>query len=237
VILLCAKTDYTREGLARESRGHAPGTIELKPRRAATAERHTPSAASTGWFDATGRFDYLAPVITREVSHMSVTDSETNPRRTPPSRARIGAAVVITSFAAFAACGAQAALYKWTDANGRVVYSDLPPPGNVKVQTLAAPPAPANPNAAKDLAVREAEDRQRKIQRAEEDAKAAKAQADVAQRREDCAKVRGQIALLANEPGLLFRSNEKGEPVYMDDAAKTRQRQQLEVWLRENCMS
>ena len=50
-----------------------------------------------------------------------------------------------------------AALYKWTDANGRVVYSDQPPPGNVKVDTLAGPPPPANPNAVKELASKEAD--------------------------------------------------------------------------------
>ena len=32
------------------------------------------------------------------------------------------------------AAPASAALYKWTDANGRVVYSDQPPPGNVKIE-------------------------------------------------------------------------------------------------------
>ena len=30
-----------------------------------------------------------------------------------------------------------AALYKWIDANGRVVYSDQPPPGNVKAEIVA----------------------------------------------------------------------------------------------------
>jgi hypothetical protein len=56
---------------------------------------------------------------------------------------------------------ATAAVYKWTDANGRVIYSDQPPPANVKVETLNAPPPPANPNAMKELAQKDAELRQR----------------------------------------------------------------------------
>ena len=36
---------------------------------------------------------------------------------------------------------AAAALYKWTDANGRVVYSDQPPTPSVKAETLNAPRA------------------------------------------------------------------------------------------------
>jgi Skp family chaperone for outer membrane proteins len=133
---------------------------------------------------------------------------------------------------------AAAALYKWTDANGRVVYSDQPPTGNVKVEAINAPPPPANPNAAKDLADKEAELAQKKLVRADEDAKAAKARADTAQMREQCARVHGQIAMLQpeqNQQVLMFRANEKGEPVYMDDGARRRERERLEVWVRENC--
>ena len=69
-----------------------------------------------------------------------------------------------------AAAPAIGALYKWTDANGRVIYSDQPPPGNVKVETINAPPPPDNPNAAKDLANKEVELQKKKLVRAEDDA-------------------------------------------------------------------
>ena len=40
------------------------------------------------------------------------------------------------------AFGAQAQLYRWTDANGKVHYTDMPPPADAKnVQKKAAPPA------------------------------------------------------------------------------------------------
>ena len=133
---------------------------------------------------------------------------------------------------------AGAALYKWTDANGRVIYSDQPPNGNFKVETIDGPPPPANPNAVKELANKEAELKQNKMLRADEETKAAKARVDADKKREQCSRVRGQVTMMQNDQNvLLFRSNEKGEPVYMDDAARRKERDQLEGWLRENCSS
>lgn len=130
-----------------------------------------------------------------------------------------------------------AATYKWTDANGRVVYSDQPPNGNFKVEAIAGPPPPANPNAVKELAAKEAEVQQRRLLRAEEETKAAKARLDAETKREQCGKVRGQLAVLQSDQTLLYRTNEKGEQIMMDGAARRRDREQLEVWLKANCMS
>ena len=133
---------------------------------------------------------------------------------------------------------AAAALYKWTDANGRVVYSDQPPIGNFKVEAINAPPPPANPNAVKELATKEAELQQKKMLRADEESKAATTRAEADKKREQCAKVRGQIAMMQSDQNVLyFRANEKGERVFMDDAARRKEREQLEGWLRENCSS
>ena len=149
----------------------------------------------------------------------------------------VGAGVLVAMLATISTPVA-AALYKWTDANGRVIYSDQPPNGNFKVEAINGPPPPSNPNAAKELASKEAELTQKKALRADEDAKATKTRAEAGQKREQCAKVRGQIAMLApdqNQQVLIFRSNEKGEPVYMDDGTRRKEREQLEVWIRENC--
>ena len=152
----------------------------------------------------------------------------------------LGAALLLAAAAVLvlAAPPAGAALYKWTDANGRVIYSDQPPNGNFKVEAINAPPPPANPNAVKELANKEAELKQNKMLRADEEAKAAKAKVDADKKREQCARVRGQVTMMQNDQNvLLFRSNENGEPVYMDDAARRKERDQLEGWLRENCSS
>ena len=155
-------------------------------------------------------------------------------------RKSLGAGLLLATVAALAlaASPAHAALYKWTDANGRVIYSDQRPNGDFKVEVIDGPPPPANPNAVKELASKEAELQQKKILRAEDAAKTAKAQADADKKREQCTRVRGQVTMMQNDQNvLLFRSNEKGEPVYMDDAARRKERDQLEGWLRENCSS
>jgi len=157
----------------------------------------------------------------------------------PPSAALAALGMVALAAAlATIPVPAAAALYKWTDANGRVIYSDQPPNGNFKVEAINAPPPPANPNAVKELATKEAELTQKRVQRAAEEAKATKARAETAQKKEQCAKMRGQIAMLAsdqNQQILIFRSNDKGQPVYMDDGSRRREREQLEVWVKENC--
>ena len=148
------------------------------------------------------------------------------------------ALLAVAAALAIAALPASAALYKWTDANGRVIYSDQLPNGNFKVETISGPPPPANPNAVKELASKEAELKQNKMLRADEETKAAKAKVDADKKREQCQRVRGQVTMMQNDQNvLLFRSNEKGEPVYMDDAARRKERDQLEGWLRENCSS
>src|SRR4029453_18753239 len=71
--------------------------------------------------------------------------------------------------------------YKWTDANGRVVYSDQPPLGDVKIETLQGPPPPANPNAVKEMAVKDLELKKRQTDAVEKDKKADPQRAALAQ--------------------------------------------------------
>src|ERR1700752_2124654 len=103
-----------------------------------------------------------------------------------PAAAICALALVLT------AAPAAAALYKWTDASGRVVYSDQPPPGNLKSEILKGPPPPANPNAAKDMATKELEYRQRQLDKAEAGAKADKDRAVAKERADNCVQVKGQ---------------------------------------------
>src|SRR5216117_1698240 len=113
-----------------------------------------------------------------------------------PTRRRCGwiAGVLVAAF--FHAATGAAALYKWVDANGRVVYSDQPPPGNVKSEIVKPPPPPANPEAAKELADEQSAIKLRDKKRAE-DAKAAEKAASTSQRRRDaCVNALGQIKAL-----------------------------------------
>ncbi|HTI46774.1 MAG TPA: DUF4124 domain-containing protein [Casimicrobiaceae bacterium] len=130
---------------------------------------------------------------------------------------------------------AAAALYKWVDANGRTVYSDQPPNANVKVETVNGPPPPGNPNAAKELAQKDAELKKRQSDRAAVTAKAEKERAATEKRAEECTRVASALQQLSWGQVVIYRANEKGEQVPMDDAARAKERARLEAWQKENC--
>jgi len=149
------------------------------------------------------------------------------------SRATLPAFAACLLAAAFATSPA-AALYKWTDASGRTVYSDQPPQANVKTEQLRGAPPPANPNAAKELAQREAEFNKRQADTSEAGAKAAKEQASTRQHDESCAQAKGEVKRLAASQLALYRYNEKGEREVMDEDARGRERAKLNAFIRDN---
>ena len=151
-------------------------------------------------------------------------------RRTAPG----GVALALAFGVLIVAVPAAGALYKWTDANGRVVYSDQPPPGDVKTEIVRPAPPPANPAAVKDNANRDAELKQRQAQRVEQEKKAEKTRADAAKKEEFCTEARGQLKALETDFPL-YKFNEKGEPVYMDDAGRKKEREKLQSRVREHC--
>jgi hypothetical protein len=133
-----------------------------------------------------------------------------------------------------AAGPATAALYKWVDAGGRVSYSDQPPPANVKSEIVNAPAPPVNADAVRNLANQEAELKKRQAQRADDQKKAEKARVDQVARQEACTEARGQIKMYQSDV-LVQRVNAKGEPVFMDDSMKKKERERLEARVREKC--
>jgi hypothetical protein len=129
---------------------------------------------------------------------------------------------------------AESALYKWVDANGRVSYSDQPPPGNVKSEVFNAAVAPSDSEAVRAMANQEAEFKKRQSQRVDDQQKAEKARQDQATQKEACTSARGQIKMF--DSGVpMQRFNEKGEPVYMDEGMKARERSRIEALIREKC--
>jgi hypothetical protein len=205
-------------------------------RHAATRRRPKPA----GGFDARRRLDYLAIVIKRgEVSMSSMTVTRSCPIHPLRARSPWGAAAWAGLCAAallIAGAPAAATTYKWTDANGRVVYSDQPPAGNFKVEQINAPPPPANPNALSELANKDAELKKQKLLRAEEEGKAAKARVEANLKREQCDRVRGQIITLGQSNQIvIYTTDAQGQRTAMDDAALVRERQRLEAWVSENC--
>lgn len=132
-----------------------------------------------------------------------------------------------------AAPAASAALYKWVDANGRVVYSDQPPMGNVKAEIVGAAAPPSNPDAVKEMASKEAELKKRQLDRADDAKKAEKTRAEAQKLAAFCQQARAQVAGLGRVDTVIFRVNEKGERIAMDEPARKAETERLEQMMRE----
>ena len=135
---------------------------------------------------------------------------------------------------AVAAWPAAAALYKWTDANGRVVYSDQPPTGNHKVETLQGPPPVANPAAVKELANKELEFKQRQLDKIDGQKLAETKQLSAKEKQENCTLVQGQLKQLGEENLLLWRVNAAGERTEMTSADRRAERDRLAKWFKDS---
>jgi Domain of unknown function (DUF4124) len=144
-------------------------------------------------------------------------------------------AALAFAFGALVVFPAWGALYKWTDANGRVVYSDQPPPGDVKVETISGPPPPANPNAVKELANKELDLKKQQTAAADNAKKAIQVKTDSERQVGACKEARGQLSALASDQVLLSKINEKGETVFIDEAERRQRRTSLETYIKANC--
>ena len=134
--------------------------------------------------------------------------------------------------AALAALPAAAALYKWTDENGRVVYGDTPPPG-AKAERISVATPPADANAVRDMASKDAELRKRAQDRADADAKSEKAAAEDKARLDRCVQIRGRMQTLRSGVRT-YRFNEAGEKVYFDAKDTEKAIGETDRALREN---
>jgi type IV secretory pathway VirB10-like protein len=123
---------------------------------------------------------------------------------------------------------AWADLYKWTDENGKVHYSDQPPPGDVKksesikqpksaaaaeAPAATGPPPPAQPKTAAEL---DMEFRKRRVEAAEAEAKAQKDAQAAEEKKRNCQRATAQVASL-ERGGRITRPGPNGEQTYMSD--------------------
>ncbi len=142
-------------------------------------------------------------------------------------------AVVAGTYAA-----TSAAQWAWKDDNGRLVYSNLPPPPNVKPAQIVRQPGPNAPLALpapegdgakpastpaakppKTYAERDADFRKRQQALAEGEQKAQEEQQKAAQKAADCERSRGYLRAL--EDGVrITRTDAAGNREYLDDAQR-----------------
>jgi hypothetical protein len=142
-------------------------------------------------------------------------------------------------------CGTALAQWQWVEADGRKVFSDLPPPATVPDQSIlkrpaarAVPSAPASAAVADAprLPARDASLHQRRLQaEAAEQAKLQAEQERLAQARaENCERARRAKATL--DSGVrIVSTNARGEREIMDDAARERETRRLGEILRADC--
>lgn len=156
-----------------------------------------------------------------------------DPGRRPRSSRRLAFAAALAC--ALAAVPAGATLYKWTDANGRVVYADQPPGGGVKYEIVGTAPPPDNPNAVRDMANKEAELRKVQKDRADQAAKAEKTRADAAKRADICEQARAAVRMYQSDNLPLVSMNAKGEQVVVDAAERQRRLAEQQRLAKEYC--
>ncbi len=147
---------------------------------------------------------------------------------------------------AFAAT-ASAQMYRWVDKEGRVRYSDQPPPAGIKGTTLQAAPLNTVPSpaaddpAAKDAkkgpqtpADQEAEFRKRQMTAQKAREKDEQVQRDAQVKQENCTRARQSLATF--ESGIrISRVGTDGERYYLDDAQRSAEMEQARQQVSSAC--
>jgi hypothetical protein len=166
----------------------------------------------------------------------------------PRTRLRVAAfAVALMAGLHVSVAGAQ---WAWKDDTGRMVYSNLPPPANVKASrivrqpTAAATPADAEPGkpaaappaagATKTWAERDAEFRKRQQERADGERKAQDEEQKAAQKAADCQRSRGYLKAL--EDGVrVTRTDAAGNREFLDDAQRATEAERMRKAVADFC--
>lgn len=126
---------------------------------------------------------------------------------------------LIAAACALVAIGAAAQVYKWVDKDGKVQYSDQPPPPDAAKATAQKIDASPPVSAPKPLAEKAKEFDKRKTDAAEK-AKKSDADAQVAQQKAaNCTQARGNLRVLQDAPKLT-RVNKDGEIVFVEDSER-----------------
>lgn len=149
--------------------------------------------------------------------------------------------LLILGLALLLAGTASAQLYRWVDENGRVRYTDRPPPAGVKSRTIATPSAPAaTPADAGDSkqpqtpAEREQAFQKRRLDAQKATEKSAAAERDAAAKQENCRRARETLATLQSGQRIR-RTSPQGEPYYLDDSARAAETQSAQRAVQDWC--
>ncbi len=139
---------------------------------------------------------------------------------------------------ALLALNAHAGLNKWVDEEGKVHYSDTPPP-DVKTQSVRSlsgkgqteAPASYSP---KSYTEREAELKKSKLEKEEASKKNAQQDAAAETRKRNCETAR-QHARALEEGARVYNYDQNGERVYLDDDARTQRLEEARKTISADC--
>ncbi|SEK30364.1 protein of unknown function [Roseateles sp. YR242] len=138
------------------------------------------------------------------------------------------------------------AQWKWRDADGRVQYSDRPPPGNVAekdilgrpsasaLRAMNAPAKPASAPASAAAPVAQSASDAAARQKAEKERKAADDKARAEMDAENCKQAQNQMRLLESGVRIAVK-NDKGEREMVDDSARQTQMKQAQTVISVSC--
>lgn len=150
-----------------------------------------------------------------------------------------------------------AAQWAWKDDNGRLVFSDRPPPSSIKPEQIVRQPgggsaqpalrsgeelprdagkADASKAGPRTLAEREMEFRKRQSERAEADKKAAEQQQLAQRRQQECERSRGYLRAL--EDGVrITRTDGQGNREFLDDNQRNAEMARVREMIARDCNS
>jgi len=147
---------------------------------------------------------------------------------------------VLTLALLLAALPASAVMYKWVDQDGKIHYSDQPPPGGTKSTAVVntptpstpapasapagakpadnanAPPAGAAPKGPKTAAEQEMEFRKRRLEAAEAETKRQQEAKAAEEKKRNCAQASTRLAAL-EAGGRVTKYGPNGETLYLSD--------------------
>ena len=142
---------------------------------------------------------------------------------------------LIGSILLLAMAGAQAAMYKWKDANGNTQFGQFPPAGVEAERMKAAPRAPASSGQSgpslqdrvKALEEKQGQDRENALMEKEEKERAA-------QLKQNCDNARKTIQLLERGGNRRYRMPD-GTVKRLDEKETRRRIDESKNYLKENC--
>jgi hypothetical protein len=107
-------------------------------------------------------------------------------------------------------------VYRWVDSQGRVQYSDQPPPGSNAKKVTNKPATGTQGSGAKSYQDQDQEFRKRRVEEEEAAKKQTTADQQAKTTQKNCAEAKSQLSLLQGG-GRISKTNEKGEKEFLDE--------------------